>query len=54
MPKLIQNVNNSMLHVFDIFQNLDCGVGEKCVLRRSTCIYPPCSKYPICIGMYFD
>ncbi|XP_076090027.1 uncharacterized protein LOC143062071 [Mytilus galloprovincialis] len=31
--------------------NLDCEEGEKCVLKRSTCSYPPCSKYPICVAI---
>ncbi|VDI83325.1 Hypothetical predicted protein [Mytilus galloprovincialis] len=32
-------------------QNLDCEEGEKCVLKRSTCSYPPCSKYPVCVAI---
>nr|XP_011440605.1 whey acidic protein [Crassostrea gigas] len=29
--------------------NLNCPAGTKCVLQRSTCEYPPCKRYPVCM-----
>ncbi|KAK3605888.1 hypothetical protein CHS0354_017793 [Potamilus streckersoni] len=29
--------------------NLDCGIGFKCVMKRSTCFYPPCPFFPTCV-----
>ncbi|XP_061188345.1 waprin-Phi1-like [Saccostrea echinata] len=31
--------------------NLNCPTGTKCVLQRSTCEYPPCKRYPVCLDV---